>query len=798
MKYLNTFLLALFVSAGAFAADITTPLPSACEAFRPDILNGTILYENALQGLASGRDFGQDKATQKYFWIVYSDRDANPAYVAPNSSTVNTTLEFNEKVRIARIVDGYALVYSEPVEQISYPKISEDAVWKGWVPMKKLLLWDTCPATDAGIYNKAMICINVDSNLKNGRLNKSFLSPDNLTASTDLSRKQMFTYYFVMKNEGDLALLATQNKLTGNTHKVLYGWVDKNSFVSWNQRSCLEPTWNRDDVSYFSKNGIKANIFEDKDLKTKASYITYASKQKNTGDKDVYRMDGDVLRYPILDDNTDDVWNCTTFSAPNHSGALQTSSVSQTFQDHIAALSRINIAFVIDGTVSMEPYFPKVKETILELNKYFSQNMKVRVGVLIYRDKADGPYVTEKKSMTDPSNPELAKWIEYGGGYGINTSPVDQTEEEALYYGINEALDFFQFNPQESNIMFVIGDCGDAGDYPEITEDVLIQKLASKHVNLLGFQVRNETGNMAFPVFNNEVCRLIRGNMENQFNQLDSRKRVSVKPKLLEDGYEFTHNVKNAEGDLYVGSHKDVQSGAMPVDRLKSQILTAVSLAKQSVDHKIELLYSRSQGVEDATALSGSEDDYDVTGPMLDGKWLEDRIGKDLLASIVEENAMVSFKGYTPKRHQASGKEFYKPVIFIAHEELTTMMRRLAPMNDVTKREADDNREPYVKAMKALIQGLIPKISDADMNSMGYNEVMALVAGLNAATTSLKGRTIAEVSDKHVVSAAEYRDIKNGFRMGYRHLEDIQKSPYRFTRMLNGSKYYWIPIEDLP
>ena len=79
MKYLNTFLLALFVSAGAFAADITTPLPSACEAFRPDILNGTILYENALQGLASGKDLGQDKASQKYFWIVYSDRDANPA-----------------------------------------------------------------------------------------------------------------------------------------------------------------------------------------------------------------------------------------------------------------------------------------------------------------------------------------------------------------------------------------------------------------------------------------------------------------------------------------------------------------------------------------------------------------------------------------------------------------------------------------------------------------------------------------------------------------------------------------------
>jgi hypothetical protein len=100
--------------------------------------------------------------------------------------------------------------------------------------------------------------------------------------------------------------------------------------------------------------------------------------------------------------------------------------------------------------------------------------------------------------------------------------------------------------------------------------------------------------------------------------------------------------------------------------------------------------------------------------------------------------------------------------------------------------------------MKALVQSLIPGITDDKMNAMGYDEVMGLVAGLNASTITLKGRSIAEVASTQAVNAAEYQAIIAKFKRQYMKLQAIQKRPYKFVREFNGAKYYWIPTEDLP
>ena len=93
---------------------------------------------------------------------------------------------------------------------------------------------------------------------------------------------------------------------------------------------------------------------------------------------------------------------------------------------------------------------------------------------------------------------------------------------------------------------------------------------------------------------------------------------------------------------------------------------------------------------------------------------------------------------------------------------------------------------------------MIPNISDAEMNAKGYDEVMSMVAGLNVATRSMKGRTIAEVASVKAVPANEYQSITEKFKRQYLKLQRIQKQPYAFVREFNGAKYYWIPTDDLP
>lgn len=792
------------------AAGITTPLPKKCEAFRPDILYTAMLTEKNVKALVRSGDYGQRTSRRgdegHEYWIVFSDRANNPTFVAPGSKTVYKRLGFNDKVRIAQIKDGWALVYNEPKEQETYPRFSSMIEWLGWIPMDNLLLWNICPTNDKGIYNKAMLCANLDEDMSNDRSGKCFKNPDNLK---DFEPARVdFTYFFVMKEQGDMVLLAHQNTMNGQSFRVLYGWVDKNSFVAWNQRSCLEPNWNPDDVEYFVKNGVKVNIYDDAGMTNKASWITYSSNKGGPYKADMYRMAGDVLRYPILDNNTETAWNCSTFSSPGGNGAINAGTTQRnqpggTIKHNLDALSNINITFVMDGTRSMEPYFPAVKKTLKEIVKYFPETWKVKVGCLIYRDKADDDYVTEMVPLTSPDNEKLAAWLDRGGEYGIRSSGKDKTMEEALYYGIDRALDAFNFNPEESNLMFVIGDCGDAGDYPEITEETLINKLVERNVSLMGFQVRNDDSSNAYNFFNSNLVSLIKESLTKKYNDMVQEDKnlkgfVEVKPTRRKNEWEFNNNAKNAEGDLYIGSHKFVQSGAMNVEELRKQIENVVVAVKSNVDHQMGLVTDLQQGVREHrnSNVYFQGNSSEITGPSLDEAWLRRRVGDDTYYALKANNTTVSFRGYTPKT-DASKHDYYKSVIFISQQELNTMMTRLAPLFEVANRKGND-REPYVKAMKALLQGMIPNISDAEMNAKGYDEVMSMVAGLNVATRSMKGRTIAEVASVKAVPANEYQSITEKFKRQYLKLQRIQKQPYAFVREFNGAKYYWIPTDDLP
>lgn len=789
--------LSLFLSVSA--TEITTPLPGKCTAFRPEALYSSILFSDVANKLAASKDYGQSSTSKsKEYWIVYSDRADNPTYVAPGSSTVYKKLAFNEKVRIAKIESGYALVYKEPKEQAIYPAISSQIEWKGWVPMNKLLLWNTCLANRQGIYEKAMLCANIDESLDNGNLGKLFKDPGNTSKYESLSIN--FNYYFVMKKSGKMTLLATQNTMNGDSDQVLYGWVDENSFVAWNQRSCLEPTWEIEDVEFFARNGTKVNIYEDSKMSKKASHIIFTRKSTNDYDPYMYRMNGSELRYPILDHSTSALWNCSTFSSTGEGGAINAGTTEKKSENtvlkrNLEELSNIKIAIVIDGTKSMERYFPAVRDAIKEFTSYFQKSDKVQVGVLIYRDKQDGDFVTESFPMTNPNNPALADFLNSGGKYGIKSSPKDRSLEEALYYGIDKALDTFGFKPEHSNMMFVIGDCGNSSDYPEITQETILDKLIKKNVTLMGFQVRNDSGSPAYTVFNNNICDLILESLQGKFDSFSSG--VVVKANLKKNAYEFTNNAASIENSLYVGSHKYVQSGLMDINELKEQLESAVVTVNQTIANQKSIIVDAANGITAATPENQFQNNTDISGPVLEQLWLRNRVGKEMAESLKKTNATVSFRGYTLKKDKASDRDYYKTIIFVSQQELNTLMIRLGPLYEVAQRKGND-REPYVKAMKALVQSMLPGISDAEMNAMGYDEVMGLVAGLNASTMTLKGRTITEVASTQAVNAAEYQTLIAKFKRQYLKLQAIQKRPYQFVREFNGAKYYWIPTEDLP
>jgi hypothetical protein len=55
-----------------------------------------------------------------------------------------------------------------------------------------------------------------------------------------------------------------------------------------------------------------------------------------------------------------------------------------------------------------------------------------------------------------------------------------------------------------------------------------------------------------------------------------------------------------------------------------------------------------------------------------------------------------------------------------------------------------------------------------------------------------------EIASKQAVSHAEFATMVGDFKKKFRKLQSIKASQYKYTRTMNGIKYYWLPVDDLP
>lgn len=792
LKKFLLLLTAMFLTCVMTSAQDAPVLPKVCEIFYPDMLvKSVVLHESRAKEL-----LGNVESTQKtpprnpIFWTVYSDRSDNTTYAEPSETKKYTSLDFNEKVRIAQICNGYALVYSEPKEDIQYPLISEHAVCKGWIALGKLLLWHSCLADDAGIYYKALLCYNLDNSGNESSSGMLYMNPQKKGGAERIRSGNEF--FFIMKREGNLVLIARNHSMEGYSDKVLYGWVDKDSYVAWNQRTCLEPTWKEDDVNYFISKNIAIRVYDDKDgrhVGLRLPFREYVSGARTQAQK--YRMPKDELRFPLLDDGTEELYNCSSFGtlggkdAPVESETVNGKSPLAYSEEVLRQMTNINIAVVIDGTSSMAPFYPAVKEAIKEGVKFFARNRyNVKVGIVIYRDYADGEYVTETFRLSNPDRPELYSFLDSGGKYGIKSHASDKTLEEAMYMGINTALDKVGFKPDQSNILLVVGDCGNDREDQRIEQDKIISDLVEKNVHLMGFQVRNGHED-AYGLFSDQLLNIMVKSVKIKYDNLVNGTKVSWKETM--DGYELVNDKKS---NLYVGSlsfplvNKSMESG-----KLSSIMQDAIKYCSESVNYQLDLLASfQSQGFLPNTGSSTIK----IEEEFIKYKYRENPKAYEQLK---KNNTLLTFKGFTQKTKD--GRNLFKPVIFISSDELNSLITKLAPVKAVAAENSDD-RAPYVKALKALIQSMVPDIDDKRMGEMGYHEVMAMAAGLNEAASALKGPSIQEIASPHAVSYNEYQKLVMDFCTKYMALCNIKSSPYQWTMTFNGHKYYWLPVEELP
>ena len=789
-------------------------LPKECTAFLPSVLSKSeTVTESDVLKLVNSKDYGQkEKIQNPRHWDVFSDRSNNKLYKDPSTNNpLNKSLKFGQKVRIAKIENGFALVYSEGAG-VHYPLISGQAKVRGWVEMSHLLLWKSCPTDENGIHKKALILYNLDdADVKDKGLGSCSQDPD--PDNEDVQQEELipsFDFFYVMKTvevKGKKRfLLARSHKLEGASDNLLLGWVGENSFIKWNQRSCLEPNWIARDVEYFKKNGIRAQIYADSTLSRKTQHYSFGI--VNSGHKKAYqyRMQPNSLRYPILDDpnyrKNRNKYKLTVFgrSSGEISGyAIDYNKNTEKKEEALKQMSQYNIIMVIDGTSSMKKYFEPMAKAIKDVNQYFKKEgntyQKVRVGAVIYRDYLDGENAIEYQKLVDPRSPEIDDFLTNIGrnGYGAYSSPNDKTNHEALYLGLATALDTLKmgYSARNSNMVFVVGDCGNDPNDKKNTEDELLTLCKGNNVQMFSFQVRYKTGKgqEAFDDFNAQLKKLFKLNARNRYYE-----RAEVKWKPTENGVTLqADDVKNYYASTVLRGQKDEELSG---EQLKELVKTSFVSFSDAVKRQIDRIIIPPSKIDEKQAKAQLE---------IDSIFLVEKMGLENYKRMKELNGVAGYTGYTAAKDN-SGRDYWKPVIFISEDELKTLIAKLEPLFRVSNETSpsEQTRNDYVQAVAGIIASMTGQSYD-EICSMEAKEISRLIAGGNVQTDATRGNyngreyTLKEIRDRDACSDEDFQSI---LKTVYERCEELrtitQKKDFDFILTQNANKYYWLPLDDLP
>lgn len=781
MKKILSILASTLLASFIASADVT--LPPQVKVSRPTEITAQF-NKNDAEKLRKNKS---PKFKDTSYWTAFSDRSENVTYNGPSASSGEyAKLDLGEPLFIADVQNGFALVFSQASnEYIKFPDINPTVAKSyGWIPMDNLVLWDVCPMDERGVYQKALIVSNIDEYVGSdvskaeSNQNRVFSRPDNKGKETGVQTGRIF---YIIKEDGDKVLLANTYKLSDKAQ--VSGWVQRSAFTQWNQRSCIEQKWNKSDLQL-----LNGTNFDIKDEKGKTlGNISYTADRK--------RLEGEVFRYPVLNNDKDDnnIYKATFFSSGGSivggMSTNQSSNIDKVLSNRLEKKKIINLIVVIDGTSSMEQNFPAIKNALQSCMKNFDEKYNIRIGAVIYRDQADGEYVTEALSVQDSKNYDRVwQFFNTGGRYGIKSSPNDHSAEEDMFAGYEVALDnkVMGYAPDESNIFIVVGDCGNpAEDEKGARVDKIINGLEKNNVQLIVFQTRNY-GVGASQGFRMQNNKFMKENIDKQYN------KRGLKPGLIKSrpdgtGREYQHSNPNSEVFFQCLSRFPNGTGTVSPNELANMVKESIIKCYDAVRAQEQILIY--------AALSSNPDITDESFDMYN--YLKGELGKEYADRWRKNKSTVAITGYTPIKNK-DGRDLWEPVIYISNTELSNLLKRLKPAYQQARGGGND-RLKYVEALEGIVKAIIP---DAQTGDTDISSITAMIAGLNIATksTSAESYKIKDLLDPNVVDDAKYRKLLNEYMTKYQRLEDIQRNYlYKKKDVVDDNvTYYWIPVADLP
>ncbi len=715
------------------------------------------------------------------FWRVYIDRDGVKAHESPSAtSRVVKTFDFMDEddiLYVAKIQNGYALLFKEKYLQTNL-EISKNAKSQGWVSVDELLLWSTCPRTISQIYQKAVILKDPEALQNTNDLNE--VSPE-FSKSPDKPnptgrRATDLEFYFVYKIVNGSALLLEDNKITADIATSKKGWMRRGLYTSWNERLCFEPNFGEDvigkDAAVFSEES-NARLYKSNGALTSLTPLW----QETLGEE---RWVPKKVRFPVIDMGKNFIATVGTISSLTSSSGnvntLEIERITNKIDEIDAKLRRINVVFVMDGTSSMRNYYQpmaKALEQAMSQNKMQGANMYF--GAVVYRnydDEKENRLIAKKQLTQDYKS--VANWL-----VSQECRSIGVSHYEAMFYGIEAALDQMNWSKDNCNFLILVGDAANATpDAKKKTIDGISRKLAEKGVNLVVFQA-NHLDHAAYHDFPLQAQKM----MFNELGILTNRK-ISRGDFVMED-------------QLYVYQNNDnfmtISAGFRYAEINKSEselnLQTLVEARIESFKSQADKILSRFRKMLEG--LGNNETGFDEQGVK---KWLKNHgFTEEEIRIATERNMTLKIKGYATR--VAGSSDVFTPCVFMAKPELDLLINSLSSVNSNT---SENTRKNLQEAIKNLALSYVGQNENSD--DLEVDVVMEAVTGLTVITgrSVLSGISIKDITNPNKVTQAQINDFMASLSRDVERLKKIRTDKSNYFDSPNGLRYYYILLEEMP
>ncbi len=768
---------------------------------------------NKLYQDKTGAEF--EKLTYEYrdsddplnYWRAYSDRVDNPLYIMPNGRKNRKNLGFMEQVYITGREGNWLKisVFEDQGGNLDYYE-------KGWMPASNLILNSYAVSNEKSITKKGLVLVNLDNVASFRKIVKAaeqgqqiknydfYLDPQTTVKKENVAELEI---RYVLKELPGVKLLSRNDRIDNISEADrkynVNGWMKNVNITDWDTRVCLEPTYGQTYADMYKEKDIpvfieksQLNSFVDNNIQKPVEQI-YTHQIKTT------RKPTIMMRMPILENiDGSDMKKVATLGSVSGKSSSEVDEVKGRAKEAIEELrtkrNNLNILFVVDATKSMDDFFPAVRrgiERIIALNQE-RYKKEMRFSIAVYRDYADGEKAFENLPLTDDLQ-EINNFLA-----SIRIGSVGKAREEAVFNGMIEGIKRSRMNPDQSNVVVMIGDAGNViNDARGLKRGMVSDLLVQFNASLVTFQVYYGI-EPAYQAFNDDAQEL--------FYELGEKtdRKQSLKPNMTmvpEKRNTFELKFKDTEtGELEyfvdAGFGRFIYANdneKMPISVLQENLSSAIGDYLTELDEQIQFWSDKLRNGEISTKR---RDEFDQANEANLREHLKNQgFTDDEIEVALQSFQEFSMSGFTSTKFYNKPLSCFAPVVFLSDEEVDNMIEvfeKVDPDANLT-----DSKAQVADALIAQTKAALGETSDDRVRQKSMSEIWGILLAVpfdeKGEYGTLRDVPIGEIPNSNHRSLPKF-------------ILQFQESVRRFNKKnleqdrfrLNSQFYYWIPLEKIP